>query len=180
MRHPRLRAFVVALAGVAGLSACAEDYGYGYGGVSAGYATRGCDPYYYDCGYYGAGYGGYGAGYGGYGYYGDPYWGWWGDYYYPGIGFYVYDTLGRRYPWNEQTRRYWESRRGSWGQRNWNDRSLQRWDGYRNHPGTGTGTGTWSGRTGTGTWSGHTGTTGGTWHGGTAGGHHGGGGHRGH
>jgi hypothetical protein len=173
MRHRRLRAVVIALAGVAGLSACAEDYGYGgYGGsVAVGYGARGCDPYYYDCGYYG---GGYGAGYGGYGYgayYGDPYWGWWGDYYYPGIGFYVYDRLGRRYPWNEQTRRYWEGRRGSWGQRNWNDRSLQRWDGYRTRGTTGTGTGSWSG---------HSGTTGGTWHGGAGGGHHGGGGHRGH
>src|SRR4051812_44151894 len=107
MRHPRLRALAIAVLGVTGLSACA-DYGYGdgYGRVSVGYGGGGCDPYYYDCGAYG-GYG-YGAGYGGYGSYGDPYWGWWGDYFYPGIGFYVYDRIGRRYPWNEQTRRYWE------------------------------------------------------------------------
>jgi hypothetical protein len=182
MRH-RLRAVLVLLVGSAGLAACADEYGgYGYSGLAAGYSSRGCDPYYYDCRYYGAygydGWNGYGA---------DPYWGWWGNYYYPGIGFYIYDGYGRRYAWDENYRRYWEGRRGSWGQRNWNDPRWQRWDGYRGR--SGTGTGTWTGGNGTGTWSGRTGTGGytprsgggtGGGHWGGTGGHHGGGGHRGH
>jgi hypothetical protein len=174
MRRPRLRTLAFALLATAGLSACAEDYGrYGYSSVSLGYGTRGgCDPYYYDCRYYGGGYGGYG-GYGAYGYGADPYWGWWGNYYYPGIGFYIYDSYGRRYAWNDQYRRYWEGRRGSWGNRNWNDSRMQRWDGYR-RGGTG---GTWQGHTG-GTWQGRTGTrSGGGWSHGATGSS---GGHRGH
>jgi hypothetical protein len=176
MRHRRLRAALLVLAGSAGLAACADDYGgYGYSGLAVGYGNRGCDPYYYDCGYGGSyGYGGWN------GYYADPYWGWWGNYYYPGIGFYIYDSYGRRYPWNEQYRRYWEGRRGTWGQRNWNDPRWQRWDGYRG----GTGTGSWNGRTGTGSWNGRTGTGGGytprSSGGGHSGGGHYGGGHRGH
>lgn len=180
MRYPRLRALLVALAGVAGLSACAEEYGgYGYTNVQPGYGG-GCDPYYYDCRYYGGGYGGYGYGWNGWG--ADPWWGWYDGYYYPGVGFYLYDGYGRRYPWNENYRRYWEGRRGAWGQRNWNDNRWQRWDGYRNG-GTGQ---TWHNGTqggnhrapgGSGTWHGGTGGShGGGWHGG---GNHGGG-HRGH
>src|SRR3954468_11940276 len=99
MRHRRLLAALTVLAGSAALAGCAEDYGYGYGGATVGYASRGyCDPYYYDCGAYR----GYDYGYGWNGYYGDPYWGWWGNYYYPGIGFYVYDRYGRRSPWDER------------------------------------------------------------------------------
>jgi hypothetical protein len=169
MRHRRLRAALLVLAGSAGLAACADDYGYGYGGATVGYAGRAyCDPYYYDCGGYGA------YGYGGYA---DPYWGWWGNYYYPGIGFFIYDSYGRRYPWNENYRRYWEGRRGSWGQRDWNDRRWQRWDGYRRGNGTDTWRGTtWHGATGSGNPQ-HHGTGGGHW--GGSGWHHGGG-HRGH
>jgi hypothetical protein len=169
MRRTRLATLAFALAAPFALSAC-DTYGYGgygYSSVSLGYGSRGwCDPYYYDCRYYG----GYGYGYNGYG--ADPYWGWWGNYYYPGIGFYIYDSFGRRYPWNEQYRRYWEGRRGTWGHRNWSDPRWQRWDGYR-HGGTTNGTtgGTWHGRTGTtGTWSGHSG---------SASSHHGSG-HHGH
>ena len=99
---------------------------------------------------------------------------------------YHYDSYGRRYPWNEQYRRYWEGRRGAWGQRNWNDQRWQRWDGYRGRTGTGTWTGpndtggTWTGRSGTGGYtpqsSGRSGGGGGHWGGGHGGGGHGGGG----
>ena len=118
----RLRTAIVVLAAGLGLSACSYDRGYGYGGLSIGYGSAGyCDPYYYDC------YGGYGA----YGGYHDPWYGWYGDYYYPGIGIYVFDRGGRRHRWNDHHRRYWEGRRGRWGNRDWNDRRWERWDNFR-------------------------------------------------
>jgi hypothetical protein len=118
MPPTRLRAAAVLLASGFVLSACAygDGYGYGNGGVSVGYGSRGCDPYWDDC-YYGQGY--------------DPWYGWYGDYYYPGIGFYVFDRFGRRYTWSDDHRRYWEGRRNRWGERNWNDRRWERWEGYR-------------------------------------------------
>jgi hypothetical protein len=115
----RLRTAAILLAAGLGLSACAYDRGYGYGGVSVGYGGY-CDPYYDDC------YSGYGYG----GYY-DPWYGWYGDYYYPGIGIYVFDRSGRRHRWNDDHRRYWEGRRGRWQGRDWNDRRWERWDNYR-------------------------------------------------
>lgn len=108
---------LVGLALAAGLSTAACNDGYGYGGLSAGY---------------GAGYGGYGgygdgfydAGYGGYGY-APSYFGWYGDYYYPGTGVYVYDRYRRPYRWNGAQQRYWQGRRGSYGnaqvRNNWAD-----------------------------------------------------------
>jgi hypothetical protein len=120
----RPRTAMLVLAAGLGLSACAYDGGYGYGGLSVGYGGGYCDPYYYDC------YSGYG-GYGGYGGYSDPWWGWYGDYYYPGIGIYVFDRSGRRHRWNDNDRRYWEGRRGHWGNRDWNDRRWERWDNFR-------------------------------------------------
>ncbi|MEA3040564.1 MAG: hypothetical protein QOC65_53, partial [Sphingomonadales bacterium] len=109
MPSPRLRAVLVLLASSLGLGACAYDgYGYGRGYASVGYGGY-CDPYYDDC-------------YGGGGYYGDPWYGWYDGYYYPGFGFYIYDQYRRPYRWDDHHRRYWESRRGRWGDRNWNDR----------------------------------------------------------
>jgi hypothetical protein len=125
MWNPRLRAVAILLAGAVGLSACAYDDGYGYGGVSVGYGGRGyCDPRWDDC----YGYDSYGYGYGG-AY--DPWYGWWGGYYYPGIGIYIYDQGGRRYRWNDNQRRYWEGRRQNYRGRDWNDQRWQRWDGFR-------------------------------------------------
>jgi hypothetical protein len=122
MSATRLRTVIILLAAGLGLSACAYDdgYGYGYGGVSVGYGSRYCDPYWDDC-YYG--------GRGAYAY--DPWYGWYGDYYYPGIGIYVFDRSGRRYRWNDDQSRYWGSRRQRWGDRDWNDRRWERWQGYR-------------------------------------------------
>ena len=119
MSPTRLSASALLLASGLALSGCVsydDGYGYGYGSVSVGYGSRGCDPYWDDC-YYGQAY--------------DPWYGWYGDYYYPGIGFYVYDRFGRRYTWSDDYRRYWEGRRHRWGDRNWNDRRWERWDGYR-------------------------------------------------
>jgi hypothetical protein len=181
MSRPRLRTLAFAFLATAGLSACAEGYGgYGYSGVSVGYGSPGwCDPYYFDCRYYG------GYGYGAYGF-GEPYWGWWGNYYYPGVGFYIYDSYGRRYPWDERYRRYWEGRRGTWGHRNWNDPRWQRWDGYRSgstgstrvYRPSGGSTGVYRPSGGVSAPSGGGGHHGGGHHGGGSG-HHGGGGHHG-
>jgi hypothetical protein len=141
MIGPRFRTATLVLTGALGLSACAYGDGYGYGGISAGYGNAGygrsgyCDPNFEDCYGYG-GYGGYGTGYAGYG---DPWYGWYGDYYYPGVGFYVYDSGGRRHRWSDNDRRYWESRRGTYQGRNWNDQRWQRWDGYRNRDSATTG-----------------------------------------
>jgi hypothetical protein len=120
----RLRTSLILAAAGLGLSACAYDDGYGYGGLSVGYGGYGgyggyCDPYYEGC------YSGYGYGYG------DPWYGWYGDYYYPGIGIYVFDRHGRRHRWSDNDRRYWEGRRGHWQGRDWNDHRWERWDGYR-------------------------------------------------
>ena len=65
------------------LAACSTTDGYGYGS------------------YYGGSYGAYGSG---------PNYGWYDDYYYPGNGYYVYDRGGTRHRWNQNQRRYWESR----------------------------------------------------------------------
>lgn len=119
MSAARLRTAIILLAAGIGLSGCAYDRGYGYGGLSVGYGGY-CDPYWDDC------YSGYGRG----GYY-DPWYGWYGDYYYPGIGIYVFDRGGRRYRWSDDHRRYWEGRRHHWGDRDWNDRRWERWQGYR-------------------------------------------------
>lgn len=128
MRVSPLRTPMLLLAAATGLGACSYNDGYGYGGVSVGYGSAGyCDPYYYDC-YSGYGRAGYGYGYG----YSDPWYGWYGNYYYPGIGFYVFDRSGRRHRWNDDHRRYWEGRRGSWQGRDWNDRRWENWSGYRN------------------------------------------------
>ncbi|HYD38067.1 MAG TPA: peptidase, partial [Allosphingosinicella sp.] len=121
----RLRSILVLAAAGLGLAACSHYDGYGYGGVSVGYGSRYCDPYYDDC--YGYGYG-YGYG-GGYAY--DPWWGWYGNYYYPGIGIYVFDRFGRRHRWSDDHRRHWEGRRHRWRDRDWNDRRWERWDGFR-------------------------------------------------
>ena len=123
MSSPRLRAALIVLASSLGLGACAYDgYGYGRGYASVGYGGY-CDPYYDDC------YGGY---------YGDPWYGWYDGYYYPGFGFYIYDQYRRPFRWNDNHRRYWESRRHRWGDRNLNDRRWERWDGWdRNRDGRG-------------------------------------------
>jgi hypothetical protein len=116
----RLRNVVLLAAAGLGLSACGYDrYGYGYGGLSIGVGSGGyCDPYYGDC-YYGRGSA-----------YSDPWYGWYGDYYYPGFGIYVYDHYRRPHRWNDDHRHYWEGRRGRFGDRNWNDRRWERWDGW--------------------------------------------------
>jgi hypothetical protein len=116
----RLRTVLIVLAAGLGVSACGYGSGYGYG-YGVGYNSR-CHPYWDDC-YYGGGRGG------AYAY--DPWYGWYGDYYYPGIGFYVFDRSGRRYRWSDDHRRYWEGRRQRWGDRDWNDRRWERWQGYR-------------------------------------------------
>lgn len=90
----RIAAAGLVLAAGLGVSACVDD-GYGYGGVSVGYASDNWDPYY----------GGYRA---------DPYWGWYGDYYYPGTGYYVYDRSNRRHRWNDSQRGYWQGRSQTW------------------------------------------------------------------
>lgn len=114
----RLRAVLLTAAAGLGLGACTmyDDYGYGYGGLSVGYGSGYCDPYWDDC------YGGYGYGAQ------DSWYGWYGDYYYPGYGIYIYDSYRRPYRWNDHHRRYWEHRRQRWGDRNWNDRRWERWD----------------------------------------------------
>ena len=113
----RLRLSALLAFSTIGLGACAyDDYGYGYGGASVGYGGY-CDPYYDDC-YYGGGY------------YGDPWYGWYGGYYYPGWGIYVYDQRRRPHRWNDHHRRFWMDRRGRWGDRDWNDRRWERWDGW--------------------------------------------------
>jgi len=81
------------LAAAMGLSACADDYG--YGGLSAGYGGYYGDPYY------AGGFGGPALGYG-----------WYNDYYYPGTGYYVYDRNRRPYRWSDGQRRYWSGRPG--------------------------------------------------------------------
>jgi hypothetical protein len=91
MTSLRLAAAGLALAAGLGLSACADDNG--YGSVSMGYGDW--DPYY----------GGFSA---------DPYWGWYGDYYYPGTGYYVYDRSHRRHRWNDSQRGYWQGRSQNW------------------------------------------------------------------
>jgi hypothetical protein len=112
----RLRLSVLLLGSGLTLGACAYDDGYGYGGVSAryggGYGSGWCDPYFDDC---------YGAAY-------DPWFGWYDGYYYPGWGYYVYDRYRRPYAWNDYQRRYWESRRYHWRDRDWNDPRWERWD----------------------------------------------------
>jgi hypothetical protein len=116
----RLRPALLLLGTSLTLGACAYDgYGYSGGYASVGYGAGGyCDPYYDDCyGYYGDPYG-------------DPWYGWYDNYYYPGWGIYVYDSYRRPHRWNDNHRRYWESRRGNWGQRDWNDRRWERWDGW--------------------------------------------------
>jgi hypothetical protein len=120
MSSARLRTSILLLAAGLGLGACAYDRGYGYGGLSVGYGSGYCDPYWDDC------YSGYGRG----GYY-DPWYGWYGDYYYPGIGIFVFDRWGRRHRWSDDHRRFWEHRRHNWGGRDWNDRRWERWDGFR-------------------------------------------------
>jgi hypothetical protein len=129
MSGSRLRLFVLLAASAAGLSACADDYGYGYG-MSAGYGPRGgyaCDPHYYDCGAYG----GYDYDYG----YGDPWYGWYGDFFYPGTGLFVFDNFGRRFRMNRDQRHFWDGRRSHFPNRNWNDQRWQHWDGFHGQGG---------------------------------------------
>jgi hypothetical protein len=80
------------------LGACADGYGYGYGGTSigAGYAGGYSGPLGYGGDYYG------GFGHPGYGYY--------NDYYYPGAGIYVFDRGGQRRQWNDDERGHWQHR----------------------------------------------------------------------
>ena len=120
MSASRLRLFVLLAASAAGLAACADDYGYGYG-MSAGYGPRGgyCDPNYYDCGAYG--YDAYDYGYG------DPWYGWYGDYFYPGVGFFVFDRFGHRFRMDRDQHRFWQGRRGN---RSWTDQRFQHWNGF--------------------------------------------------
>jgi hypothetical protein len=129
MRVPGLRIAALAAAGIA-LSGCAYDmygdpYGYGYGPYSSVSVGVG----------YG-GYGGYGYGnpYGDYGYGGyDPF-GWYGDFYYPGSGIYVYDRFRHRHSWNDDQRRYWESRRDRWQHHGGTGNTTQNWNGWdRSH-----------------------------------------------
>lgn len=70
-------------------AACTDGYGYSGAGVGYGVADYG-GPYGYTPGYYG----------------------WYNDYYYPGTGAYVYDRARRPYRWNDDQRRYWQSRPG--------------------------------------------------------------------
>lgn len=122
----RLRNVALIAAASLGLTACAYDDGYGYGGVSMGWGNGYGDPYYGD----------YGYGYGGYRGYGYPsYFGWYGGLYYPGTGYWVYDRSGHRHRWNDHHRRYWEGRRGNrrdhrenWGGYNRGDRPSN-WSG---------------------------------------------------
>lgn len=94
MYVPRIALAALALIGGVSLSGC--NQGYGYSGVSLGYA------------------GGYGGPV-----YGNSYWGWNGGYYYPGSGVYVYDRYRRPLRWNGAQQAYWEGRRAGWqGARN--------------------------------------------------------------
>ena len=83
----RIRAAAMVAVASAGLAGC-STYG-GYGGLSLGHGGS-----YYDDGYYGS----------------SSYYGWHDNYYYPGTGYYVYDRNGRRHKWNDNQRRYWQSR----------------------------------------------------------------------
>ncbi|MDT8759534.1 hypothetical protein MZO42_12580 [Sphingomonas psychrotolerans] len=113
MRRLHLAALAASLAGAAALGGCAED-GYGYSGVSLGYASGG----YYD------GYDPY------YSYGPSSYFGWYGDYYYPGTGYYVYDRYRRPHRWNQGQQRYWYDRGRSWrGERR------QNWEGFGRYRG---------------------------------------------
>jgi hypothetical protein len=107
----------LALASTLALGGCYDD-GYGYGGVSVGYADGGY--YGYDSPYY----------YGGYGY---PSYGWYDNFYYPGTGYYVFDRSGRRHRWTDSQRRHWEARRAD---RGWQGRNDNRtWQGRRDNLG---------------------------------------------
>ena len=101
----------LALAVGLGVAGCSD--GYGYSGVSVGYAAGNYGPY-----------DDYGYDYAGYGYGAPSYFGWYGDFYYPGSGIYVYDRYRRPYRWNDGQRRYWESQRhgyhGGRAATNWN------------------------------------------------------------
>lgn len=110
----------IAIAAALGLSAC-SDYGYGYGGINAGYGAA-----YYDDPYYA----GYGGGFGGVGVggFGNPYWGWNNGFYYPGTGYYVYDVNRRPFRWNGAQQRYWEGRRQGW---RGNPRVADNWRDFR-------------------------------------------------
>jgi hypothetical protein len=110
MRTSILRLGLVAAAALT-IAGCSTYDRYGYGGVSIGYGGGYYSPYYaYDF---------------------DPYFGWYDGYYYPGAGSYLYDRGGSRYRWNDNQRRYWQSRRGSY-------RGGANWSGYRgnSHGGT--------------------------------------------
>lgn len=110
----KLTLAAAALVSIGGLSACADDYG--YGGVSVGYGASAWDPYY----------GGYSA---------DPYWGWYGDYYYPGSGYYVYDRNNYRHRWNDQQRGYWQGRSQQWRGAHREIRPMWRDYGVQGRPG---------------------------------------------
>jgi len=147
MRVPPIRLAALALASGIVLSGCAYDmygdpYGYGYGPYSSVSVGVG----------YGGGYGGYGYGYpyGGYGYGGyyggyDPF-GWYGDFYYPGSGIYVYDRYRRRHAWNDDQRRYWESRRDRWQHRSGTTGTVttQNWSGWDRSRNSSTTGGSWN------------------------------------
>jgi hypothetical protein len=119
MHMARLKLAALALAGGVSLAGCATgygygEYGYGYGPYYGGYAY----PYGYDYGYGG---------------YYDPF-GWYGDFYYPGVGIYVYDRDHHRHEWNDDQRRYWESRRSTWQSRTgrtWG--GSENWSGWHHH-----------------------------------------------
>ncbi|MEZ0497185.1 hypothetical protein ACAX61_12910 [Sphingomonas sp. IW22] len=100
----------IAVAAALGLSAC-SDYGYGYGGINAGYGAA-----YYDDPYLAGGT------------YGSPYWGWNNGFYYPGTGYYVYDVNRRPFRWNGAQQRYWEGRRQGW---RGNPRVADNWRDFR-------------------------------------------------
>lgn len=126
----RFALIALVLAGGATLGACND--GYGYGGVSVGYADS-WDPYY----------GGFS---------GDPYWGWYGDRYYPGTGVYVYDRDHRRHRWDGPTRDYWNGRGRAWHDAHRDMRPMWRDFGGRS---PGSGGGHWGGRPGGGRPDGH-------------------------
>jgi hypothetical protein len=115
MQIARLKLAAVALVGGVSLAGCAYDMygdGYGYGG----YGAYG----------YGYPYASYGYGYGSYY---DPF-GWYGDFYYPGTGIFVFDRFHHRRVWDDDQRRFWESRRS-----NWQTRTGHTWTGGNNWSG---------------------------------------------
>ncbi len=95
----RLGVLAGAAIALAGCSTYGNHRGYGYSGVSIGYATS------------------------------RPYYGWYDGYYYPGTGYYVYDRQGSRHRWRDTDRRRWDgNREGRRGRDNWSGNGRARPD----------------------------------------------------